>query len=272
MALTTEIAGVRPLANILPVSSVAAIGDPAQVLDSSVAQFTRGESLPLPNFSQLPQNSTSNSDATSASFSPTAFLIDGILKQARAMGVSTTFEAKGVVTRTPQLPKVAAEDLKDAVTKSGLFYESHLGDFAEGFRTLAEIKQEPQSYQHQALNALLPQQLAILEHQQFAWRGEVWHGQQMDWNIYLQDEHKSAHGDRQTTGDQKPIASDLTLHLPHLGKVTARLTLVDGRMRISMLAEAEHTVSVLKAQSNDLTDAIEKNGQLLEGFMVTQHA
>jgi hypothetical protein len=166
-----------------------------------------------------------------------------------------------------------AQDLKNALSNSGLFYESHLTDYVEGHRTLADIKQEPQNQFNSVANSLLPQQLAILETQRLVWHGDVWPGQKMDWDIYLQNEQESAKDDhQQAIDDNKSIASDLTLHLPHLGKVTAKLSLADGRMRISVLAEEAQTLSILKAHSKNLAEAIEKNGQMLEGLAVVPHA
>jgi hypothetical protein len=275
MFKSTDIAGVSPLVRVSPLLSVAAIGDPIQALDARAAQFAQGKNLPLPSFAQIPDgaaNSAKN-NVTTANFSLAAYLIDNALKQAEAAGVTLKYEAQTVITQSPKVPAVMAQDLKNALSNSGLFYESHLTDYVEGHRTLADLKQEPQNQFNSVANSLLPQQLAILETQRLVWHGEVWPGQKMDWDIYLQNEQESANDDhQQAIDDNKSIASDLTLHLPHLGKVTAKLSLVEGRVRISVLAEEAQTLSILKAHSKNLANAIEKNGQILEGLAVVPHA
>jgi hypothetical protein len=45
----------------------------------------------------------------------------------------------------PPLPRVLATALARTVANSGLFYESHLAQYAAGTRTLAELAQEPQA-------------------------------------------------------------------------------------------------------------------------------
>lgn len=59
--------------------------------------------------------------------------------------------AEPLLSRTqPPVAAVLADSLAQAVATSGLFYESHLAQFAAGTRTLAQLMQEPQA----RLNAL----------------------------------------------------------------------------------------------------------------------
>jgi len=262
MIKSTDTSRVDPALRILPVLSVEGI-------ESEAAKLALKQNLALPVFASL---QIAKNDVTTASLSAAATLIDNALKHAEADGTSVRFEAKNAITRAPTSPIVIAQDLKNAVSKSGLFYESHLNDYTDGLRTLAEIKQEPQNQPNSTPNHLLLQQLNILENQRLAWHGEVWSGQKMDWDIYSKNEHDATSGDNyQGVENQDVIASDLTLHLPYLGKVTAKLILQDGRMRIRLVADETETLSALKAQSKDLADAIEKNGQILEELKVTSY-
>jgi len=274
MLKSTDNIALNPLGRITPVLSALAVGDPFQAIDTRTTQFSKGQHPP-PSNTALIQGAIADSlknSVTTASFSPTAHLIDQVLKQTEVTGAAAKFEAKVVITRSPKTPAVIAQDLKAAISNSGLFYESHLSDYIEGRRTLVEIKQEPQNQGNPAANNLLSQQLTILESQRLSWHGEVWPNQKMDWEVYLQNNHESQNGNKhETLDEEKPIASDLTLHLPNLGKVTAKLSLKDGRMHIAMFAEEAPTLAVLKAQSNSLVDAIEKNGQILEGLTVAPH-
>jgi uncharacterized protein (UPF0128 family) len=94
----------------------------------------------------------------------------------------------------------------------------------------------------------------------------------MDWDIYQNNEHTPTNGADQHAEDQNNIASDLTLHLPNLGKVTAKISLSEGHVRIRLLAEEAPTLNVLKTQSKSLVDAITKNGQSLDTLLVSPYA
>jgi hypothetical protein len=227
---------------------------------------------PTPTFLLL---STHGKDSGSAiDISPAAQIIGQYLKKADSEGVSTRFEAISVVTHAPNNAQVLAYDLKHAVSNSGLFYESHLKDIVQGNQSLMAIKQEPQNQANSPLAALMSQQLAILENQRMSWHGEVWSGQRMDWDVYLQQ--KETDSGQQSSfdnkaGEDRPIASEMTLHLSHLGKVSARLSIINGRLRVGILAEQTQTLDILKSQRQNLAKSIEKIGPQLEALTITHH-
>lgn len=77
---------------------------------------------------------------------------------------------------------------------------------------------------------LVRQQLEVLAHQAFAWQGEAWPGADMHWEIQRRPEG----GD---TGDAEPHwATRLSLSLPSLGEVHARLTLVGDQLVMRLAA------------------------------------
>lgn len=228
---------------------------------------------PAPTFLSL--STVSSASANTAEISPTAQLIGNILSQADSEGVPTRFEASAVVTHAPSTAQIVAHDLKYAVKTSGLFYESHLHDLVQNNQTLSAIRLEPQNQVSPPLTSLIAQQLAVLENQHFSWQGQIWPGQKMDWDVYLQknavDDNHGQFLEQQGILENRPISSEMTLHLPNLGKVTAKLSLADGRMRIDILAEQAQTLSALKDQRQGLAKAIEKNGQLLEALTIVHH-
>lgn len=230
---------------------------------------------PVPTFFLAP-TPASNAGSTT-DLSPAAHLIGQYLQEAEAAGVPTRYEAAAVATHSPKNPQVMAQDLKHAVSSSGLFYESHLNDLVQGGRTLVSIMQEPQNQNQSSspLAALVSQQLAIMENQSMAWHGEVWPGQKMNWDVYLQQRDTADTDSHQASSEQavdaRPIASELTLHLPNMGKVSARLSLIDGRMRINILAEQAQTLAMLESQRQSLAEAIVKNGQQLDALTVVRH-
>ncbi len=226
---------------------------------------------PVPTF--LLATTPTNAAGSTTEISIAANLIGHYLKKAESDGVTSRFQATAVVTNSPSSPQVMAHDLKNAVSNSGLFYESHLSDLAQSNQSLAAIKQEPQNQANSPIANLMSQQLAILENQRMSWHGEVWPGQKMDWDIYQQQ--NSADGKQspnESQADQdRPINSEMTLHLPHLGKVSARISLTDGRMRVSILAEQPQTLEMLTAKRLGLAEAIGKNGQQLDALTVVRH-
>ena len=226
---------------------------------------------PVPTF--LLTATPSNAAGSTTEISTAANLIGHYLKQAENDGVTSRFQATAVMTNSPSNPQVMAHDLKNAVSNSGLFYESHLSDLVQSNQSLAAIKQEPQNQANSPIANLMSQQLAILENQRMSWHGEVWPGQKMDWDVYQQQQNADGkQPSNQSQADQdRPITSEMTLHLPHLGKVSARISLTDGRMRVNILAEHPETLEMLTAKRLGLAEAISKNGQQLDALTVVRH-
>ena len=62
-----------------------------------------------------------------------------------------------IFSRTqPPVAAVLADSLAQTVANSGLFYESHLAQFAAGTRTLAQLMQEPQAQLHALAGTFAP--------------------------------------------------------------------------------------------------------------------
>lgn len=259
--------GVNPLTKISPLSAVAPIGNPAQALESRAEHLAKQQAgflakMTLTHLKSLPEQATST-----ASVSAAAKLIDQSLKQAEANGLAAKYIAHAPITHNPKNPDIVSQQLKAAISNSGLFYESHLRAFVEGHRQLAMLKQEPQNQLQNMAQTLLPQQLHILEHQRLSWHGEAWPNQKMDWDVYTQNQQENQERNPyQGADEQTAIASDITLHLPNLGKVTAKISIKSGRMHIGIQAEQKASLQLLREKSPSLTSAIESTGQKLEGL------
>jgi hypothetical protein len=111
-----------------------------RVGDSLAMTFVAKE--PRPTFLLTPQEGSATS-----SLSPAARLIDHLLQTADREGAPTAVAAK-----TPLLPSPAAMDAKqvaaalhDSVEFSGLFYESHVQEWAGGGRGMNDLQREPQA-------------------------------------------------------------------------------------------------------------------------------
>jgi flagellar hook-length control protein FliK len=260
---------VHPVASVRAVSAVANIGSAVQSLESRATHLANQHAALMAQISATASGlQTVQKLVSSADVSATAQWINQSLQQAEAAGFTGQYRAQTILTKTPTVPNVVTQQLKTAINQSGLFYESHLHDLAEGHRTVAELKQEPQNKPHHIVQSLLPQQLHVLEHQRVSWHGEVWPGQQMDWDLYVRNgqESKDNKNDHDHDNDQATVASDLTLHLPHLGKVTAKIRLNNGRMQIALLAQQEKALRVLIEKSPALVNRIENNGQKIDSL------
>lgn len=133
--------------------------------------MTLVERQPRPTF-LLGQDAAKAGDS-STTLSSAGRLIDRLLQSAQQGGTSAA-----VIGRVPVLPSPAgstqvAAALQNAVAVSGLFYESHLAQWAAGRRSLAALMQEPQAQQPGLTFQRDPSQTdaALLRHLVQQWTG-----------------------------------------------------------------------------------------------------
>ncbi|MBW8370574.1 MAG: flagellar hook-length control protein FliK [Thiobacillus sp.] len=209
--------------------------------------------MPQPVF-LLETPETAASDAPR--LSQTARMLSDLMEQLPGRNALPTVTPPGPLLDQPTAnPAVVAFALRSALVRSGLFYESHLANWAVGQDSLDGLMQEPQNRLASAeasraaanpasalalldaaetagpkplnpMHALLSQQLQVLESPQFVWRGEVWPGQPLEWllrqeNGPVQDHSTAATSDEASAGWE----SRLKLTLPHLGTVTVHIKL-----------------------------------------------
>lgn len=100
---------------------------------------------------------------------------------------------------------------------------------------------------------LVQQQLHTLEQHHLVWMGQVWPGQQMQWEIQGQPERQS----RQQ--DERQWSTEMELALPKLGDVHARLVFAESGLRMTLRAADTATVDLfnraLPMLKNSLADA-----------------
>ncbi len=191
-------------------------------------------------------------------------------------------------------PAQWARALIQRISESGLFYESHLARWTQGGFALEAVRREPQAGGPPATTvvaagpaptgaagaetvmpstpaepqaratrevvalardalapALLREQLDTLEHRALNLAFDPWPGQAVRLTIEG-DEHAA----RQGTGtDAPPWTSTLTLALPRLGAVHARLTLAGQRLDLSIEVDAAGEPRML-AHGGDLAGAL----------------
>jgi len=118
------------------------------------------------------------------------------------------------------------QGLVQQVQASGMFYESHLAQWVAGARAAASLHGEPQAHVSAGadkptiapeIQTVVRQQLEVLANQTFAWQGQVWPDADMRWDI-------RRHPSPDIHEMPEHWVSHLTLDLPTLGRVQARLT------------------------------------------------
>ena len=208
---------------------------------------------------------TENNTA-SVQLSPTAKEIALQVISAQQAGAGNIYQAMIPATDTPTHVQQFAADLRHTIESTGLFYESHLADFAQGTRTLSSLMQEPQN-QGMSVQHLMAQQLQVLETQRVAWHGEIWPGQLADWQLEVEDDAKAG-----AEMLQAPIVnSQLSLLLPNLGNVTANIRLVGNALTLSFVADELQSCDVLKSNSADLMESFKRSHAVkLKAFSIAQ--
>lgn len=214
--------------------------------------------------------------AQSADLSPAARLLGQVLKSAAgAPPLASLNPSTPLLLRGAPDPAQLAGQLQQAVAKSGLFYESHLAQWAEGKRPLAELMAEPQARQapgtpptDASASQLINQQLATHESGQLVWQGQLGPGQPMRWEIGREgDDGGDAAQARGGSDDGAAWHSGLRLRFALLGEVEASVSLRGARLHIELLAESG-SASLLRAEAPRLQEALAAAGNELAALRV----
>jgi hypothetical protein len=166
-----------------------------------------------------------------------------------------------------------ADGLQHAIDKSGMFYESHLAEWAGGERPLAELKGEPQmATGRHAMEAVKPgvatdpataqlisQQLTTQEQGRVAWQGQLWPGQAMQWEI-ARDAPESDGNHGGGDGADAPWRSKLTLRFAALGELGAQIVMAGDQVHIRLQAGSDASGDLLRAHAARLQDALAAAG------------
>lgn len=101
---------------------------------------------------------------------------------------------------------------------------------------------------------LVQQQLHTLETHQLTWVGQIWPGQEMQWEIQGQPEHQAPRQQQ-----EREWSTEMELALPKLGDVHARLVFAGNGLRMTLQAADSATVELfnraLPQLRNKLADA-----------------
>lgn len=222
--------------------------------------------------------------------------------------------------KTPLWPTVQAPDskqmagmLREALTQSGLFYESHQAQWIQGGRSTEQLLQEPQNQRLQEpqnqlprqvmaaaegreeraaihpdvqraspaqqeakapeipehLRPLVQQQLNALETRQMVWQGFIWPGQIMQWEIH---EREQSAQNQEVVDDQRQWDTTVSLNLPKLGGVSAKLQFSNKGLGLMLNADNPATRKLLSNAAAQLVAALAENEISITNMQVAQHA
>jgi hypothetical protein len=199
-------------------------------------------------------------------------LVSDLLDARAASGQSTDVIGKVPVSAVSGAAvKQLAEGLKNTLDFSGLFYESHVKQWATQGRPIELLQREPQM-QTNLMSApsssfsIVPLQLNTLEQQKIAWTGEAWPGQPMRWEVQRGMSQSEEGG---VPVEQKSWESTVTFNLPSLGAVQAKIYLRDGYVSMALSAQDETTAATLRMSGSLLEKALGASGTELEALSVS---
>ncbi|MDP1925584.1 MAG: flagellar hook-length control protein FliK [Thiobacillus sp.] len=249
-----------------------------------------GDTLKLAFAGHMPQpvfllDTPETAQTHAPQLSQTARMLSEIMQRAPERALPTLAPLTPLLDRASVAPAELALALRTALVRSGLFYESHLANWAVGLDNLDGLMQEPQNRlavnkadaapapalasllaataQPDARSAgeladakvanpmltLLTQQLQVLESPQFVWRGELWPGQMLEWQV--NQETDTPHEQATPTASDAEMAweSRLKLTLPNLGTVNIDIKL-DAQQAFSIRLAPEQTDARALLQQN----------------------
>ncbi len=177
-----------------------------------------------------------------------------------------------LATKAPE-PAQLASRLQATIGQSGLFYESHLAEWAEGTRPMSELLREPQSTRapapptDPATAQFINLQLTSQEQARVAWQGQLLPGQQMEWEI--QKEHPDKRGPGYSDGEETPTwRSGMTFRLPLLGEIAATVVMAGDKFQIEIQTGSAEVGSVLRSHAGELTSAMDAAGTPLSSLSI----
>ena len=273
---TAQLPGTQPGQRAQP-------GAGGTALRASSYAATLLSKAPLTPADQLPPL---DADSPPAALSQAARMITSVLSAAMQSPQSSTT----VVGKTPLLvapgiePAKLAASLQEALGASGLFYESHLGEWSAGTRPLATLLREPQmqgalapaparagqadaAMADPATAQFISQQLSTQELGRVAWQGQLWPGQDLRWEI---SRDRPGGGARQEHGEpaEPPWRSGMRLRFPLLGEIGATLVLAGDQLHIEVEAGASEVRDQLRRHAAALESALAAAGAPLASLTV----
>ena len=177
-----------------------------------------------------------------------------------------------------------AQSLAQAVSQSGLFYESHLQAWADGRLPMDSLKTEPQARAAQALHdatpalreqaraelgGLLQRQLDALDGKPLAFGGFAWPGQRVEWQLQRDADEEPADR-RDGDGAEHPPgwSTRLDLDLPRLGALGAQVRVAGSEVTLAMTLAVGANAELVETHRARLAAALQAAGLTLAALTV----
>jgi hypothetical protein len=204
--------------------------------------------------------------------SETGRLLSSVLSAAQnAPGAALALEgSQPLLGKAAPEPAQLAVKLQQTISQSGLFYESHLAEWAEGTRSMTELMHEPQ-----AARAPVPPtdpntaqfinlQLTSQEQSRVVWQGQLTAGHELEWHI-----EKDERGQRGGDEDDAPVwRSGMMFRLPLLGEIAATVVMAGDKFQIEIQTGSDAVGSALRAHAGQLSSAMEAAGTPLSALSI----
>ncbi|MEC5163734.1 flagellar hook-length control protein FliK [Janthinobacterium sp. CG_S6] len=235
---------------------------------------------PLTPSNQLPGFDPS---APAPALSGAARAISSILQRAESRpGAPLGIVGGSPLMAAPDAPPAAlAHSLRNALGSSGLFYESHVAEWAAGKRPLQDLLREPQMAQlSQAAQAqraaggtdlaaaqLINLQLHTHEQARVLWQGEAWPGQPMEWEVH-KDAPDDGRGERDGDEAARTWRSGVRFRFPLLGDVNASVVLVGDQVHIQVSTGSAGSAAALRLHADALETSMAAAGSPLSSLTI----
>jgi hypothetical protein len=224
-------------------------------------------------------------ESTKTSLSSAGKLVDALLHASEENDLPSAIKPGSPLVANPNNTPQLAGALRDSVTLSGAFYESHVAEWADGKRPMTELLKEPQAQLSQQtqtgvssllnssdpantqMGQLINLQLNALEQQRIVWHGEVWPGQQMEWEI----NRDSPEPQQQNAPEDEHAPSwhsVVRFNFEHLGSVSASIRLIGQQIHMQVRTDNDVTAAALRANGSMLADSMEAAGSSLDSLIV----
>jgi len=230
-------------------------------------------------------------DINQTSISPTGrflgMLMQSAFNHSLSQTIHSTISSSPVISHKTQINSTELPVLlQKAISQSGLFYESHQAQWIYGTNTLENLQSEPQNrlmpeteitkttksipqsadISIAAHNMpLLLQQLTSLETGHLFWQGEVWKNQQMEWDVFEQIEDNNKNDSNHTTTQWH---TQIRLSMPHLGSITAKISLNANNIKINLDVSEHETANILKSNQSPFASNMQLAGLTIQSLEV----
>lgn len=176
-----------------------------------------------------------------------------------------------IIQSLPNSVSELASKLQQALTQSGLFYESHLAEWLAGKRSLDQLHQEPQlKFSDTDKNFgnyhMVQQQLMALETGAVVWKGEIWPGQLVEWVVIEQEKEDG----QEVEKDSSNWISRINISLPYLGQIMITFRINQLGTSIHIETEQDITNNLLVNNQYSLIKAIETEGIKVQSLIVNK--